>query len=155
MFYAQGVQMARERFSPRPLSQRPSEFFSSAETAWLWFWQCQLSRESGARVVADQGAVARPCDPDDIYRLAMRAMKQGHLSRRHLMVLVRHGRALLPPDSRLREDEADAVLWGEGLMALEPLLVLKGILGPVRTASGHGGRSCDSAVSGRSGGYGR
>lgn len=120
--------MARERYTPKPLSCRPAEMFPSAEAAWLWFWQCQLSRESGARVVADQGMVGRPCDPDDIYRVAVVCHRRGTLSRLALTVMARHGRALLPPDSRLQDEEEDARLWGAGMAVLEAALVAKGVV---------------------------
>lgn len=94
----------------------------------MWFWRCQLAREEGARVVADQGAVARPCDPDDIYRIALTAYRQGRMGLANIRVLARFGRGLCPPDSRDSRYEVAAVLWEQGLEALRVPLENKGIV---------------------------
>ncbi|NDC90145.1 MAG: hypothetical protein EB075_15325, partial [Bacteroidetes bacterium] len=61
--------MATQRTAQRPFSRRATNPFITVEDAWLWFWRCQLAREEGARTVADVGMIARPCDPDDLYRV--------------------------------------------------------------------------------------
>lgn len=122
--------MRTDRFVPKPLSNRPALPFTSAEAAWMWFWQCQTQREIGARFVADAGDTARPCDPDDIYRVAARLFAQRALTRPQVEVLARFGRRLSPPDGRLREEAADARIWGEGLDRLETALAAKGIVRP-------------------------
>ena len=122
--------MRRDQFMPRPLSNRPSTAFASAEAAWMWFWQCQVLREAGARVVADAGATARPCDPDDIYRVAARLYRHRDLSLTHVEVLARFGRRLMPPDGRLCDEAGAARDWGEALRRLEAPLVDKGIVSP-------------------------
>lgn len=119
--------MARDRFTPRPLSARPSRPFDCAEEAWLWFWRCQLAREEGARYTADAGE-ARPCDPDDVYRAAAQLHRRRTLSDGHVRVLAGYGRRLAPPDSRLREEEAAARLWDEALDRLATPLRAKGIV---------------------------
>lgn len=114
---------------PRPLSCADATTpFASAEEAWLWFWQCQIARDDGARVVAGAGAVVRPCDPDDLYRAAARLHRSGILERAHLAVLGRFGRLLTPPDARLPGQARPAALWREGLERLETLLRGKGIV---------------------------
>ncbi len=120
--------MRRDRFVPRPLSHRPATAFATVEAAWMWFWQCQASRDAGARVVADAGAVARPCDPDDIYRVVARLHRARDLTVPQLHVLVRHGRRLVPPDGRVPEEAAAARLWAEALGRLEASLIAKGIV---------------------------
>lgn len=126
--------MRRDRFMPRPLSHRPAAPFASAEAAWMWFWQCQSQREAGARFVADVGETARPCDPDDIYRIAARLYRRRDLGRRHLEVLACFGRRLTPPDGRLAEEAGAARDWRDGLNRLEPALAAKGIVAPRRRA---------------------
>ncbi|NKD55206.1 hypothetical protein [Haematospirillum sp. H4485] len=121
--------MATRRKAPRPLSIRESCPFMSAEEAWLWFWRCQLARDEGARFVADAGDTARPCDPDDVYRVAAGLRQQNVLGARQAMVLARYGRALAPPDARLEEERQAARWWEEGLTLLEEPLRRKGIVG--------------------------
>lgn len=120
--------MARDRFAPRPLGNRPVDPFLNAEEAWMWFWQCQLAREEGARFVANAGRVGRPCDPDDVYRVAAGLHRARVLADRHLRVLARFGRRLAPPDGRVREERQDAGLWSEALEQLEEPLRAKGIV---------------------------
>lgn len=120
--------MRSDRFTPRPLSQRPAAPFASTEAAWMWFWQCQAMREEGARFVADAGDTARPCDPDDLYRVVARLYRRGDLARHHLEVLARFGRRLAPPDGRLAEEAAAARDWADGLRRLEGPLIDKGIV---------------------------
>lgn len=121
--------MARDCFTPRPLSVRPSRPFGSAEEAWMWFWRCQLAREEGARYTADAGE-ARPCDPDDVYRAAAALHRRRTLSAGHIRVLAGYGRRLAPPDPRLDEEEREARLWDEALDRLETPLRAKGIVAP-------------------------
>lgn len=121
--------MARDRFTPRPLGDRAPTPFPSAEDAWMWFWQCQIARDEGARFTANAGDVVRPCEPDDIYRAAARLHRGRHLGRPHVEVLGRYGRALTPPDARVPGQAGAAVLWREALAALESPLRAKGIVG--------------------------
>lgn len=121
--------MARDRFSPRPLSDADAAPFGSAEAAWMWFWQCQIARDEGARYTANAGTVARPCDPDDIYRVAARLHADRVLDDRHARVLGQFGRALTPPDGRLSAEAAAATLWQQALGRLETPLRRKGIVG--------------------------
>lgn len=120
--------MATRRRAPRPLSVRESCPFANAEDAWLWFWRCQIAREEGARFVADAGDMARPCDPDDVYRVAAGLRRQNRLGGRQAEVLARYGRALVPPDPRLDEERQAAQWWEEGLAILEIPLRNKGIV---------------------------
>ncbi|SDE37408.1 hypothetical protein [Rhodospira trueperi] len=118
----------RARHVPRPLSQRATRPFDSAEEAWFWFQRARLNRAEGARLAADPLATARPCDPDDIVRAVRRLAHANVLERRHLRVLDRHGRRLTPPDARLPEEKADAALWDEALDRLTMPLRTKGIV---------------------------
>lgn len=112
----------------RALSHRIAEPFDDAQAAWFWFWQCQIAREDGARFVADAGTVARPCDPDDVSRIALTLVRRRVLDRRHLRVLAAFGRALIPPDSRLAEEACAARLWDEAMDRLTTPLRAKGII---------------------------
>ncbi|MBI5164406.1 MAG: hypothetical protein HY985_10950 [Magnetospirillum sp.] len=121
--------MRHTRYIPKPLSLRASEPFPSAEEAWLWFSQCQLARVDGVRFVADSGAIARPCEPDDIYRAVDRLYRQRRLQRAHLAVLGHFGKRLSPPDRRPGGDGlGQATLWDEALDRLSGALRAKGIV---------------------------
>lgn len=116
------------RHVPRPLAERPTAPFESAESAWFWYQRARLNRAEGARLAADPLAAARPCDPDDIVRAVTRLVRANTLQRHHLRVLDRHGRRLTPPDSRLPEEAADAAHWAEALDRLTTPLRQKGIV---------------------------
>jgi len=118
----------RTRHVPRPLSERQTEPFDSAETAWLWYQRARLNRAEGARLAADPLAAARPCDPDDIARALRHLTVAKVLRPAHVRVLDRHGRRLIPPDARLPEEEVDAALWAEALDRLTTPLKRKGIV---------------------------
>ncbi|MGC2856004.1 hypothetical protein ACM64Y_11060 [Novispirillum sp. DQ9] len=120
--------MARDRFTHRPLGAADPTPFASAEEAWMWFWQCQIARDDGARFTANAGDRVRPCEPDDIYRAAARLHRGRRLAVAHLEVLGRFGRALTPPDGRLPGQDAAAALWREALDRLEEPLRAKGIV---------------------------
>ncbi|KAA5605583.1 hypothetical protein F1188_10100 [Roseospira marina] len=118
----------RTRHVPRPLAERRTEPFESAEAAWFWFQRARLTRAEGARLPADPLAAARPCDPDDIGRAVRALALAGVLRSDHLRVLNRHGRRLMPPDGRVPEEAGDAALWAEALDRLATPLRRKGIV---------------------------
>jgi|ETNmetMinimDraft_16_1059900.scaffolds.fasta_scaffold12121_2 hypothetical protein len=68
--------MPRPRRIPRSYYDTPTVPFPNAEEAWFWFIRCQKARADGARFEAVPGAIARPCDPDDLYRAVARAVRQ-------------------------------------------------------------------------------
>lgn len=121
--------MSVARFAPRPLSERESNPFGSAEEAWLWFSRCQLARLDGVRFSADAGDVARPCDPDDIYRAVDQLYRRRVLARGHVAVLGRFGCRLAAPDPWAGDTPGEASLWGEAMDRLTTLLRAKGIVG--------------------------
>lgn len=116
------------RFTPRPLSERAAEPFATAEEAWLWFSRCQLARIEGVRFTADSGEVARPCDPDDIFRVVEALRRQGVLMAGHIQVLGRFGCRLAPPDPWAGDTRSEAELWGQALERMAWPLRRKGIV---------------------------
>jgi hypothetical protein len=116
------------KFVPRPLSERDSRPFDTAEEAWLWFCRCQMARLDGVRFSADAGDVARPCDPDDIYREVDRLRRRRVLDRGHVTVLGRFGRRMVPPDPWAGDSAGEASLWAEALDRLATPLRGKGIV---------------------------
>lgn len=116
------------KFVPRPLSERSAQPFASAEEAWLWFSRCQLARIEGVRFTADSGDVARPCDPDDIYRAVDRLVRCRVLTAGHVAVLGRFGCRLMPPDPWAGDTQAEAASWSEALNRLAEELRRKDIV---------------------------
>jgi hypothetical protein len=112
----------------RTVAGRAAEPFATCEEAWLWYVQCQIARDDGVRFTAGLGAVARPCEPDDIVREVQRLARGRVLRRSHLAVLGRFGWRLAPPDPWGDDTPAEASLWREALDRLATPLRRKGIV---------------------------
>lgn len=119
---------SREKFTPKKQTERPAVPFASAEEAWFWFMAAQAARNDGARFVAGQAILPRPCEPIDILRILDRLVRNRMLLRDHLLVLRHYGRRHLPPDPR-RDKEVNAHrLWAEALERIGLVLIRKGIV---------------------------
>lgn len=116
--------------SQRVPSLTPNEThpFANAEEAWFWYLACHEAKLEGARVVAGRGAIARPCDPQDIYLAAARLLDGGHLRPHHLRVMIRYGRAMLPPDPDRPHHQLDLLHWREAMSRLGGALKARGIM---------------------------
>ncbi|HER27734.1 MAG TPA: hypothetical protein ENI69_11555 [Rhodospirillales bacterium] len=102
--------------------------FVDAEEAWFWFMHSQRSRLEGGSFHDAGGAVARPCDPDDIYRAVMGLVRRRLIGQTHLKVLAHFGYIDCPPDNRIREQARAHDLWSEALDRLTTVLKGKGIV---------------------------
>lgn len=102
--------------------------FASAEEAWLWYASCQLARLDGARFSAGAGQVARPCDPDDIFRAVDGLYRRRVIDGTHITVLGEFGRRQRPPDPWGGDPAGAAILWDEALDRLTTILKTKGIV---------------------------
>lgn len=120
--------MARPRFMPRHLTVAETEPFSSAEEAWIWYAHCQVARLAGCRPRADMAAIARPCDPDDIYRETMRLHRLGLLESRHLRVLAQIGTRIAAANTVQAPSRGEEIIWTEALGRLETSFRSKGIV---------------------------
>ena len=118
----------RERYTPKPIPERDCVPFATAEEAWFWFIQAQAARAEGARIVAGMSAVARPCEPLDIFRVMERLYRGRRLLMDHVLVLRYYGRRLLPPDPRSMKELRAHELWCDALKKMEDVLVSKGIV---------------------------
>lgn len=118
----------RPKFAHVPIAKKDIEPFQSGEDAWFWFVRCQRLRDDRVQPISSMGTLARPCDPDDIYRAVKRLYKQHLLSAAHLRILSQYGLAERAPDKRCSEEIAAARLWEEAIALLEQLLKAKGIV---------------------------
>lgn len=120
--------MGRPPFQPRPLQSLETEPFADAEEAWMWYSYCQLARLAGCRPRADMGAVARPCDPDDIHRITMTLARRQILLPPHVRALAEVGALLAGSASSVSLSYVQNQVWTEALQRLEPALRAKGIV---------------------------
>lgn len=72
--------------------------------------------------------MARPCDPDDIYKAATRLQRDGRIGAQHLNALAKYGLAERSPDPRYRDEILAARLWTEAMDRLTTVLRRKGIV---------------------------
>ncbi len=120
--------MPRCRYTPKKQSQAPTVPFLDAEEAWFWFIRSQRARLEGAKLRSDEADVARPCDPDDVYRVLMDLIRAAVLGRQHLKVLARFGFIERSPDRRVREERRAFTLWDEALDRMTTVLRKKKIV---------------------------
>lgn len=124
--------LSNSRYTP---TKHPAEEivpFSSAEEAWFWFINAQQARNDGARFVAGQGTLPRPCEPVDILRIVDRLYRHRRLLRDHLLVLRYYGRRHMPPDGRRVREMRAHKIWSEAMERMEGAFVRKGIVEPPR-----------------------
>lgn len=119
---------SREKYTPKSPPETRAVPFHSAEEAWFWFIAAQAARNDGARFVAGQGLLPRPCEPVDILRVLDRLYRQRMLLRDHLLVLRHYGRRHLAPDPRRIKEVRAYSLWREALERIEPVLIRKKIV---------------------------
>ncbi len=113
---------------PKTRAEIEPEPFETAEDAWFWFIQAYTARHDGAKITADAGAIARPCEPVDILVILEKLYRNRRLLRDHVLVLRHYGKRQIPPDpSRLKEVRAHT-LWKEALRILEDVFIRKAII---------------------------
>src|SRR5688500_8988508 len=128
MILSRSLGMHRRKFSHNPRSERAATAFATAQEAWFWGMQCFAARAEGARFRADQSAIARPCEPDDLLVAVERLVRLRRLRAAHVRTLFAFGRRLAPPDPRCREEAQAAQFWDEALDRLTTPWRQKGIV---------------------------
>ena len=111
----------------RQQAQR-TEPFASAEEAWFWTMAALVARRDGARILAGQGLVARPCEPDDVVKCLDRLYRQRRIELAHARILRRWGERGTAPDPRHPGERGDWRLWREAMSRLDWPLRMKGII---------------------------
>lgn len=128
-------------FAPRP-NRTPgraeaarTEPFASAEEAWFWTIAALTARRDGARILAGQGLVSRPCEPDDVIKCLDRLYRQRRIELAHARIMRLWGERGAAPDPRHASERGDWRLWREAMARLEWPLRVKGIVdGPAIAA---------------------
>jgi len=103
--------------------------FSSAEEAWMWTMAALVARRDGARYTANQGAVTRPCEPDDVVKCLDSLYRQRRIDLVHARILRMWGERRSAPNPAYATERSDWRLWNEALNRLEWPLRAKGIVG--------------------------
>lgn len=127
---------------PGPASYRTqaqrSVPFASAEEAWIWTMQALVARRDGARILAGQGLVSRPCEPDDVIKCLDRLYRQRRIELAHARIMRIWGERGEAPDPRHLKERGDWRLWREAMSRLDWPLRVKGIVdgpGPAPSAA--------------------
>ena len=120
--------MQHRKYVRKPLADLPGTQFNDAQEAWFWYVRCQVLRDEGGSARTRATILARPCDPDDLYRAVIRLARDGRIGRAHLGVLSRYGLQDRPPDPRRADEERASRLWDEALDRLTTVLRQKGIV---------------------------
>lgn len=117
-----------DRHVPKAPDLQNTTPFQSAEEAWFWFLAAQQAKEEGARVLAGQGTLSRPCEPADIFSVLNRLYRQRRLLMDHIRVLRYYGKRFMAPDPRRTRELKAFTLWREALGRMEEVLERKGIV---------------------------
>ena len=107
------------------------ELFNSASEAWFWFIAAQKAKNDGARFVAGQSLIRRPCEPVDILKTLDRLYRARRIDMHHCRVLRHYGFRFMPPDAKRPREATAAALWAEAMSLLEEALIAKGIVHPM------------------------
>lgn len=111
------------------LPHRRSEPFRDAEEAWLWTMAALMARREGARFIANQGRVTRPCEPDDVVKCLDALYRRRRVDLLHARILRIWGERQMAPNPAFPRERCDWKLWREALDRLEWPLRVKGIVG--------------------------
>jgi hypothetical protein len=113
----------------RPDDRRaPTQPFRSAEEAWLWTMAALVARREGARYVAGQGTVPRPCEPDDVVKCLDQLYRRRRIDLLHARILRIWGERQAAPNPAYASERCDWRIWREALDRLEWPLRVKGIV---------------------------
>lgn len=121
-------QLARSRTRPLLTPQSRTHPFRSAEEAWFWTMAALRARRDGARYTANLGAIARPCEPDDVVRALDALYRRRRIDLVHARILRVWGERQMPPNPAYATERCDFRLWREALDRLEWPLRVKGIV---------------------------
>lgn len=102
--------------------------FETAEEAWFWFMAAHAAKNDGARIVAGQGLVKRPCEPGDIFQALNRLYRQRRLQMDHVRILKHYGERFMAPDPGRPRELRALIFWQQAMERLGEALEAKGIV---------------------------
>ena len=100
--------------------------FQNAEEAWFWF--CKYDGRTGYKSNISNKRIIRPCQRDDIYIVVSKLYIAKKIGERHLKTLIKYGRMQIAPDSRVVEEQEEALWWDDAMDKLETIFIKKGIV---------------------------
>ncbi len=100
--------------------------FESAEEAWFWF--CRYDERTGYKIKTSRCRIVRPCFLDDIYIVVSKLYLAKKIRERHIKTLIKYGRMQVPPDSRIVDEQEEALWWDDAMSIIETVLIKKGIV---------------------------
>jgi hypothetical protein len=109
-------------------AQYRTEPFRTAEEAWFWTMAALVARREGARYTAQNGRVARPCEPDDVVKCLDALYRRRRIDLVHARILRIWGERQTAPDPAYAGERCDWRLWREAMDRLEWPLRIKGIV---------------------------
>jgi hypothetical protein len=113
---------------PPPRGRQPVQPFNNADEAWFWTMAALVARREGARYVANQGKVQRPCEPDDVIKCLDTLYRRRRIDLVHARILRIWGERQTAPNPAYPSERSDWRLWREALDRLEWPLRVKGIV---------------------------
>jgi len=119
---------SRQTGTDRPRRGRAVQPFRCAEEAWFWTMTALIARREGARFVANQGVVVRPCEPDDVVKCLDTLYRRRRIDLVHARILRIWGERQMAPNPANPRDRCDWRLWREAIERLEWMLRVKGIV---------------------------
>lgn len=119
---------SRQTGSDRPRRGRVVQPFHCAEEAWFWTMAALIARREGARFIANQSPLVRPCEPDDVVKCLDTLYRRRRLDLVHARILRIWGERQMAPNPANPRERCDWRLWREALERLEWLLRVKGIV---------------------------
>ncbi len=105
-----------------------AEPFEDVQQAWFWFINANQAKNDGAQIIAGEGLVQRPCEPNDILNILNRLYRNRRLLIDHLRVLRFYGVRMMPPDPYRPKEITASKLWDEAMDMLEEIFISKGIV---------------------------
>lgn len=119
---------SRQTGTGRSRHGRVVQPFRCAEDAWFWTMNALVARRDGARFVANQGVVVRPCEPDDVVKCLDTLYRRRRINLTHARILRVWGERQTAPNPANPRDRCDWRLWREAMERLEWPLRVKGIV---------------------------
>jgi hypothetical protein len=122
--------LAHMGMTSRPAAnpQPRTEPFRNAEEAWFWTMAALTARRDGARYTANNGRMARPCEPDDVVKCLDTLYRRRRINLAHARIMRIWGERQNTPNPAYAGERSDWLLWREALDRLEWPLRIKGIV---------------------------